>query len=77
MRMDIKSVEFTTAFLNSLDSSGEGEAKSLIDSVSLEVAEGPIDPSAPLATDNGVVGRLVVRLEDGASAVFALKRNSN
>jgi hypothetical protein len=75
--MDIKSVEFTTAFLNSLGSRAESEAQSLIDSVSLEVAEGPVDPSAPLASNDGVIGRLVVRLEDGASAVFALKRDSD
>ena len=75
--MDIKSVEFSAAFLNSLGGSSESETKSIVDSITFEVAEGPIDPAAPLATDNGVVGRLVVRLEDGASAVFALKRNSD
>jgi hypothetical protein len=74
--MDIKSVEFSAAFLNSLGGSSEGETKSLIDGIALEVSEGPVDPSAPLATDDGVVGRLVVRREDGSTAVFALKSDA-
>lgn len=74
--MDIKSVEFSAAFLNSLGGSGESETKSLVDGIALEVAEGPIDPAAPLASDNGVVGRLVVRREDGSTAVFALKSDA-
>jgi len=74
--MDITSVEFSAAFLNSLGGSGESETESLIDGISFEVSEGPIDPSAPLATDDGIVGRMAVRLEDGSTAVFALKCDS-
>ena len=75
--MDIKSVEFSAAFVNSLGGTSESVTNDLLDSISLEVAEGPIDPSAPLATNDGVVGRMIVCLEDGATAAFALKTNSD
>ena len=74
--MEIKSVELSAAFLNSLGGGGEGTRESTIDGISLEVAEGPIDPAALLASDDGVVGRVVVRLENGSSAVFALKSDT-
>lgn len=75
--MEIKSVEFVTSFVNSLHGVGESETNRITDSISLEVAEGTIDPAAPLAEDNGIVGRVIVRLEDGALAAFALKSNSD
>ena len=75
--MDIKSVEFSAAFVNSLGGSGESDTNDILDSVSLEVSEGPIDPAAPLATDDGIVGRMIVSLENGSTAAFALKRNSD
>lgn len=75
--MDIKSVELSAAFVNSLGGASERDTNDILDSISLEVTEGPVDPSAPLATDSGIVGRMIVRLESGATTAFALKRNSN
>lgn len=74
--MDIKSVELSAAFLDSLGGRGQSETDRIVDGISFEVSEGPIDPSAPLAADDGVVGRVVVRLEDGSTAYFALKGDS-
>ncbi len=75
--MDIKSVELSAAFVNSLGGSSKSDTDDILDSISLEVTEGPVDPTAPLATDNGVVGRMIVRLECGTTTAFALKRNSD
>lgn len=75
--MDIKSVEFSAAFVNSLGGSGKCDANDILDSIALEVSKGPIDPTAPLATDNGVVGRVIISLENGSTTAFALKRNSD
>lgn len=75
--MDIKSVEFSAAFVNSLGGSGKSDADDILDSIALEVSEGPIDPTAPLATDDGIVGRVIVGLEDGSTTAFALKCNSD
>lgn len=74
--MDIESVELSAAFLNSLGGSSQGETDGIVDGISFEVSEGPIDPAAPLAADNGVIGRVVVRLEDGSTAYFALKSDA-
>ncbi len=75
--MDIKSVEFSAAFVNSLGGASEGDTNDILDSISLEVAEGPVDPSAPLAAHDGIIGRMIVRLECGTTTAFALKRNSD
>ena len=75
--MDIKSVEFSASFVNSLGGESQSVTDGILDSISLEVSEGPIDPSAPLAENDGVVGRMIVRLESGTVAAFALKRNSD
>lgn len=72
--MDIKSVEFSAAFVNSLGGASESDTNDILDSISLEVAEGSVDPSAPLAENDGVVGRMIVRLESGDTTAFALKR---
>lgn len=75
--MDIKLVELSAAFLNLLGGTNESDTNDILDSITLEVSEGPIDPSAPLAADDGIVGRMIVRLECGSTTAFALKRNSD
>ena len=71
--MDIRSLEFTTSFLEFLAGLGENARKSTLDSLKLEAAEIAPNVSALFAGDDSVVGWMVVHAKDGAAAHFALK----
>jgi hypothetical protein len=71
--LDIRSIEFTTSFLEFLAGLGENARQGALDSLKLEAAEIAPNVCALFAGDDSVVGWMVVHAQDGSPAHFALK----
>ena len=74
--MQIRSIQFSKSFLESVADLGEDAREGLLSSLELKVFETAVDPAAVFADNPGVVGWVVLDDEYGATTFLALKGDS-
>ena len=74
--MQIRSIQFSKSFLESVADLGEDAREGLLSSLELKVFETAVDPAAVFADNPGVVGWVVLDGEDAATTFLTLKSDS-